>query len=89
VIKFDSKEDAIEVAIQVFDKLGSITIGEVEICDGDVIIGIEEDANAVRWIINTLYHEHNDVIFECFEQARIRVKIKLITEAVNEWWSKQ
>jgi hypothetical protein len=89
MIDFDSAEDAIEVAIQIFDKRGGVTIGNTEIQASDIITELEEDTLLIKGMMQYTYTGNSESCEEHFEAAKLKAKIKIITEAVNEWWAKQ
>jgi hypothetical protein len=89
MIKFDSKEDAIEVAIAQFDKHGIVEFNNAQsVVLEDIYNIMEEESASIHDIFRAIARGSIMEVTQKYESAYESAKVAVIEQMVNIWWAK-
>jgi hypothetical protein len=86
VIKFKNKDQAIEVAIQMFDKNGHVEFDGVGDISTENVKDVMEESSLNRVMYELIEQANHRELYDAYHEAYLNAKITVITDAVNTWW---
>jgi hypothetical protein len=87
MIKFKNTEQAITMAIQVFDETGHVDIDDVGVIDTENVKDLLEESSYNRKSYDLIEKADQRNLYDLYHEAYMECKIRVITEAVNTWWA--
>jgi hypothetical protein len=88
MIKFKNAEQAIEIAIQMFDQDGWVDINDMVI-DTENVKDLLEESSYNRKSYDLIEKADQRNLYDLYHEAYMECKIRVITEAVRAWWAAQ
>jgi hypothetical protein len=86
MIKFKNAEQAIEIAIQMFDKNGHVEFDGVGEISTENVKDLLEEGLVNRVIYGLIEKADHRNLYDVYHEAYLNAKIQVITDAVNTWW---
>jgi hypothetical protein len=89
MIKFKNKEQAIEIAIQMFDKNGHVEFDGVGDISTENVKDVMEESSLNRVMYELIEQANHFELYEVYNEAYLKAKIAVVTNEVEKWWAAQ